>query len=121
MIVHGKERSFLMTVQASVEIAEMCPDQDLTRIAEAFDQPTAKSIRFIAKFIAALSRGYENNRKYEEPGHEPDPLTVDEILSMPLTDIKALESEAFAAYFGSTKREIEVKESSKKGEGITEA
>ena len=32
MIIFGKERGFSFTVGASVEIAEMCPDGDLTKI-----------------------------------------------------------------------------------------
>ena len=120
MIVHGKERSFLLTVQASVEIAEMCPGGDLARVREALEGPQTKSLRFIAKFIAALSRGYESNRKYEEPGYEPDPLTVDEILSLPFTEVMAVEKEALRSFYGSTKTEIEVEDSSKKAEGTTE-
>lgn len=119
MIIHGKERAFLMTVQASVDIAEMCPDGDLMRVREVLEGPQTKSLRFIAKFIAALSRGYENNRKYEVPGYEPDPLTVDEILSMPFSEIMATEKEAMKAFFGSAKTEIEIKES-KKAEGTAE-
>lgn len=121
MIIHGKERSFLMTVQASVDIAEMCPDGDLSRVREALDGSQMKALRFIAKFIAALSRGYENNRKYEEPGYDPDPLTVDEILSMPFSEIKAVETEALKAFYGSAKTEIDTKDQPKKEEGTAEA
>lgn len=121
MIVHGKERSFLLTVQASVDIAEMCPGGDLGRIGEALEGPTNKNLRFIAKFIAALSRGYESSRKYEEPGHEPDPLTVDEIMSMPFKEITALLSEAMTVFSEGTKTEVELKDSPKKEEGTAEA
>ena len=121
MIIHGKERLFLLTVQASVDIAEMCPDGDLARIAEVLEGPQAKSLRFIAKFVAAMNRGYENNRKYEEPGYDPDPLTVDEILSMPLSDIMEAENEAMREFRMNAKSEIEVKDQPKKEEGTAEA
>ena len=116
MTVHGKERGFLLTVGASAEIAELCPGGELDRIGEVLEGPYAKTLRMVAKIIAAMSRGYENNRKYEEPGYVPDPLTVDEILALPTPELKALEDEALAKFAQDTKPAVEV-EPGKKTDG----
>lgn len=110
MIIHGKERKFLLTVGASAEIAELCPDGDLSRIGEALGVSFAKNLRFIARMIAAMSRGYEENRKYMEPGYEPDPLTVNEVLSLQMSEIKELQDEAFAAFKADTAPSVEVEQ-----------
>ena len=116
MIIHGKERKFLLTVQASIDVAEMCPDGDLSRIGEVLsvDSKLPKSMRMIAKMIAAMSRGFESNRKYEEAGYEPDPLTVDEIMALPMQTLKELQDEALQAFKSSVEPKIELKESKKK-------
>ena len=127
MLIHGKDRQFFLSVQASLEIAELCPDGDLARIREVLTGNTTKAIRFIARFVAAMNRGYENNRKYEEPGYTPDPMTVDEVLTLSYAEMTALEDEALKAFYGDVKTEIETKElkdsksSPKKEEGTTQA
>lgn len=118
MIVHGKERNFLLTVGASSEIADLCPGGDLSRIGEVLEGSYNKTLRTVAKMIAAMSRGYENNRKYEEPGYEPDPLTVDEIMSLPTKVLGELEAEALAKFSEDSGTSVEVEEP-KKDNGVT--
>ncbi len=120
MVVHGKERNFLLTVGASAEIADLCPGGDLSRIGEVLDGNYNKTLRTVAKIIAAMSRGYENNRKYEEPGYEPNPLTVDEIMSLPTNVLKQLESEALSKFSEDSETSVNVEET-KKNNGVTTA
>ena len=82
MGINGKERGFLLTIGASAEISELCPQGDLSRLGEVFNQSYAKQIRITARLIAAMSRGYENQKHYEDPSYEPDALTVDEIMTL---------------------------------------
>ena len=114
MVIHGKERNFLLTVGASAEIAELCPDGDITRLGELLTQNNSgKQLRSIAKVIAALSRGYESSRKYEEPGYEPSPLTADEILTLTMEELTQLRDEAFDKFVQDSKPTVEVEPSKK--------
>lgn len=120
MIVHGKERNFLLTVGASAEIAEMCPGGEISRIGEILEGPYNKVLRTTAKIIAAMSRGYENNRKYEEPGYVPEPLTVDEIMALPTGILHKLEEEALAKFNADTGTSVEIEEPKKDNGAKTE-
>lgn len=114
MLVHNKEYNFLLTVGASAEIAEYCPDGDMARIDELFEQPYAKQMRSVAKIVAALSRGYETAKKYEDPDYAGTPLTTDEILTLSPADYQALVAEALVAFRGSTEQTVETEPSKKK-------
>ena len=90
MNINGKERGFLLTIGASAEISDLCPQGDLSRLGEVFNQSYGKQIRVTAKLIAAMSRGFENQKHYEDPDYEPDPLTVDEIMTLDTATFQAL-------------------------------
>ena len=45
MIINGKDRKFLLTIGASAEISDLCPQGDLARLGEVFNQSYAKQIR----------------------------------------------------------------------------
>lgn len=98
MIINGKERGFLLTIGASAEISELCPQGDLSRLGEVFNQSYAKQIRVTAKLIAAMSRGFENQKHYEDPDYEPDPLTVDEILTLDTNTFQELTHEVMQKF-----------------------
>ena len=98
MIINGKERGFLLTIGASAEISELCPQGDLS-LGEVFNQTNyAKQIRVTAKLIAAMSRGFENQKHYEDPDYEPDPLTVDEILTLDTNTFQELTHEVMQKF-----------------------
>ena len=58
MIIFGKERGFSFTVGASVEIAEMCPDGDLTKIEKFLSGKYGRVTRNGAKLIIELNKAY---------------------------------------------------------------
>lgn len=113
MIINGKERGFALTVGASVEISEYCPSGDLQKIGELFSLTYGKQIRSLAKIIAALSRGYEAQRHFEDPAYVPDALTVEQILALGNAEFKALAEEAFAAFRRGMATEVELAPSKK--------
>lgn len=98
VIVNGKERGFALTIGASVEISDLCPQGDLARLGEVFAQSYGKQIRTTAKIIAAMSKGYENQKHYENPNYEPDALTVDEILTLDTATFQALTHEVMERF-----------------------
>ena len=98
MIINGKERNFLLTVGASAEIADMCPLGDLSRLGELFTQDYGKQVRTTARLIEAMSRGYENQKHYEDPNHEPDALSFNEIMALDTATFQAVAHEVMQKF-----------------------
>lgn len=96
MLVYGKERKFLLTVGASAEVAKACPGQKLANLAQLFGQASndVESIEGTAALIVALNKGHEMARSFREPGYKPDPLTVDQVLTLDMATFRALAAEA---------------------------
>lgn len=94
MIIHGKERGFKLTVGASSKISKLCPGGDIKNIGKLFkDIDTATMIDYIAEICSVLSEGYENSKKYEEPGYVPDILSADEVMTLGIDEISELQDE----------------------------
>ena len=106
-----------MTVGASIEIARLCPDGDISRVSEIFDQNHfAKTMENTAKFIVALHRGA---RRAEDGRDAELYLTEDDIYNMEVSEIQELQLAAVAAFRRDGKTEVEIKPA-KNGEGERE-
>lgn len=119
MLLYGKERHFLMTVGASADIGDACPGGDLSRMGELFDGsiPFSKQMRSIAKIASAMSRGYEQNKKFEDPEYQMDVLTTEQILALDMNTLQTVVvPEILEAFTASTKTTVEMKESKKNEE-----
>lgn len=114
MKINGKEYNFLLTVGASAEISELCPDGDMANLSQMLDGSFAKSVTVTAKMIAALSKGYEDNRSFAEDGYKPHYLTAPEILSLTQAEFVQLQQEAVEAFRKSQETTVEVETSKKK-------
>lgn len=100
MRVYGKEVKFLRTVAATCKIADLCKDGDIANAATLFDGNYQTSQDTAAKFIVIMNEGYEMNRKFEEAGYEPRPLTYEEALNLTEDDFSKCFNEAVKAYSG---------------------
>ncbi len=107
MIINGKEHGFLLTIGASAEISDLCPQGDLSRLGEVFSQSYAKQIRTTAKLIAAMSRGYENQKHFEDPSYEPDALTVEEIMALDTNTFQELTHAVMEKFVADQKPTVE--------------
>ena len=96
MEIYGKNREFLMTVGASAEVAKACPGQKLANLGQLFKASSddVSSIEGTAKLIVALNRGYEMARSFREPGYQPDPLTMEQVMSLDMATFRELAAEA---------------------------
>lgn len=120
MQIYGKERKFLLTVGASAEVAKACPGQKLANLSKLFGTGAddVVSIEGTAALIVALNKGYEMARSFREPGYHPDPLTVDQVLTLDMTTFRELAAEAGKAM--APERTIETEPVKKKDEnGLT--
>lgn len=108
MKIFGEEYGFALTVGASAEIADLCPDGDLSRIAEVLEGSFSKTVKFTASFISAMAKGYDDEKRYngEEITHRP--LTVDMVLALPSDVFKEVQDAALAAFRGDMKTTVEV-------------
>lgn len=114
MQIHGREIGMRLTIGATLEIARLTPRQNIDEIGEMIEHASfATQMELIVKFIAAMSRGYEQMKKFENPGYVPNPLTEDEILSLDMQTLSALQAAAFAAFRGDSEATVEVEESKK--------
>lgn len=99
MKVFGKELKFRRTVGATCDIAEACPDGDISRLSEMVDANNiSKSQKFIAKFIVAMNEGYERTKALNDPTYTPNPVTFEEIMCLDQDDLIDLVDEAMSAF-----------------------
>ena len=82
MQVYGREVGFRFTVGASAKIADLCPDGDIERLGELLDGSYGQVSRDTAAIVVALSEGYEQAQRFENPAYKPRPLSVEEIMSL---------------------------------------
>lgn len=100
MKINGRDVSFLRTVMANCKIAEICPDGDIANARMLFEGNYQDSQRTAAKFMAIMSEGYEQSKRFREAGYEPHPLTEEEALNMTEDDFSEAFGEAIKAYTG---------------------
>lgn len=106
MNIFGKELHMAFTIGAMDQMAEMCPDGDITKLAEALDG--YRNIGRLAKFVAILSEQYEL-RKQMETGEAPNPITEEQIMLLMPSEITELETELFAQIGSDATTKVETK------------
>nr|DAQ03330.1 MAG TPA: hypothetical protein [Caudoviricetes sp.] len=120
MQIYGREVGFRFTVGASAKISDLCPDGDITRLGEVLDGQYGQITRDTAAIMAALSEGYEQARSFEVPGYEPQPLTMEEVLTLRMGEFAQLQQAALTAWAEGSKPTVEV-EPEKKESGEAQA
>lgn len=113
MLINGKEYGFKLTVGASIQIAKVCPNGDLSRIAEAVGGEYGQQAESMARFVAALSNGYAAAEEFE--GREANRLSYESVLALSPNLFTEVCAEAFRAFGADVKGEIEVQSSKKEG------
>lgn len=99
MKVFGREIKFKRTVGATCRIAEACPDRDVKKIEAMFNEnDIAMTQRSVALLIAALNEGYEQFKGFNEPGYEPNPLTIEQIMCLDQDTFNELANEAIEEF-----------------------
>lgn len=119
MEVNGREIKFRRTVKTNCLLIEQSPGKDIRRYQERFSDADPVEAQFSAAFlIYAMNLGYEEWLSFKDKTHTPDPLTVDEIMTLDDTEIVALFKEAVAAMTADGKTTVETQpKPSKKKQG----
>ena len=116
MKIHGREIKFLRTVKATSDLAKLCPNNDIGRIGEVFNEKNISStLENGAKLIHYLNEGYEMNKHFNEPEYQPQILSVDEIMYLDDTTFQKLLDSAMKSIGAGAETTIEVEEPKKKG------
>jgi hypothetical protein len=93
MKINGRDIKFEYTMQAYADIADICPDGDLKRMAEIFGGVGSTRIHNTTRFIVALNKAYMDK-------NEPDgqALTEKEVLNLDPETFIILQREALATF-----------------------
>lgn len=107
MKVFGKEVNFRRSVQSNCEIAEICPDGDINKfnILINGDYKTAQTAA--ARFMAAMSRAYEDYANFTDPEHKADPVTERELMMLDSDEFNDLFLAALAVFSADGKTTVE--------------
>ena len=98
MEIYGKERKFLCTVEATMEISNLCKDGNIENLMDLFDEGNiSDKINNIVDIVYFLNKGYEKSKAFEEPGYVADYLSKEAIKTLPLTTLTQIEDEAIEA------------------------
>lgn len=121
MEIHGREIGFKRTVLATCEIAELSPKGDIKQFDKLLmSKEYAVTQKAAAGFIAALSKGYEMAKAFEDLDYKPRPLTFDEVMCLDNDAFNELFQEAITAWLGekvTVEAEDEAEEVKVKGKG----
>lgn len=114
MIIFGHEYGFMLTVGASEEVSELCPDGDLSRLGEILQGSYKDTIDVVTKMILSMSRAYDLNKAFEGHPQEHPELTAEMLKALPQDKFIAVQQEAMSAFRGDTQTTVEVEPSKKK-------
>ena len=113
MTINNKDYGFKLTVGASVQIARLCPNGDLSRIGEAVGGEYGNTVEAMCEIITALNNGFAASEEFE--GREANRIKKEELFSLSPSDFMEVQTEAMKAFGIDISGEIEVK-STKKAE-----
>lgn len=118
--VQGMEYDLDLTVGSFAEISEICPGGDFSRIDELFKLPAGKEMIVSAKMLAALSKGAEERKCFEDPSYSPRPLTYQVLVNLPLLEYNPIHAQLASIISGCLSEQKVTTETSKKKEKTAE-
>lgn len=99
------KRNFAFTIGAIKEVCERCPDHDINRLMELFNETDfIKQLENMTWFICTLNKW----AVYKDTGSFEGALTEEDLLKMEMPDINAMFDEAMVSFAGDSKSETEV-------------
>ena len=84
--VRGKKYDIALTMGAFSEISAICPGGDFSRIGELLSGGTGAAMEASAKMLAAMSRGSEEQKRFEDPDYKPSPLSFEALRTLPVSE-----------------------------------
>ncbi len=115
MRIHGKERKFLFGIGSFGVVAELCEDNDVTKIGKLLGGNDLQQLRVFSRLALSMNHDYEYSRIYEEDrNYTPDCLTEQELRTLRPSRLPALKAEIMEAIDAGLSREVETEENREK-------
>lgn len=103
-----REIKFERTVWAEKQLANLCPNHDISRISEVFPEgDLVAQIDVTIKLICILNEAYERKAHFLDKAHEIDVITAEEIECMNEQELITLSNKAFEVFTEDGKGTIE--------------
>lgn len=109
MILHDRDVRMAFPVGAMQDVAKLCPNRDIRRIAELFtlDDEAGFDFGLAVKLAAILSYWGEEQYAFFHPGYEPKPFSEHELNLLSSDEIRDLFTEVMNAISAGNKTEVE--------------
>lgn len=106
MIIHGKEIGFALTIGASVNIAKMCPNNDITRIQEVIGSDYVSIVETTAKMMRWMNDAYVGIEHLA--GRKAETISDEEIMLLTPKEMNEVTAHLFSVLRSDSKGEVEV-------------
>ena len=97
MFIFGREVGLAVTVGASIKLARLCPDNDLTKIDSLLKGGLTDTLENVMKMAVIMSEAYELKQAHILPDYEPNPLTEEELEALDMSELGELMAEVRSA------------------------
>lgn len=81
MIINEKEYKFMLTAGAAVELAKICPDEDIRKYGDLLTDNVIENIGVVNKLAVILSKGYADAERCF--GRNADQISEEMMMSLP--------------------------------------
>lgn len=112
--IYGKEIGFAFTVGAAKELADLCPDKDLSRLGEASGENLSDRLSFTIDLILILNKAWCAIKTLE--GETVAPVTREMLETLSPKKLMSIGTEAMQIIHEDSEGEIEVE--GKKEQGV---
>ena len=90
---------FARTTWANIQLSKLCPNNDITRLAEITDgNDFAKQMDAMLNIILILKEAYDKKEKFNHPEFEPCPLSREALECMDENEIVVLLNKAMETF-----------------------
>lgn len=111
-----KNLEFARTTWANIQLARLCPHNDINKLGEIMETPDfALQMENIIKIICIFNEAFERKAHYENPEHEINPVTEEDLMNLDENELTELLNKAFEVFGLDAQTEIETVEKKKKG------
>jgi len=115
MQVNGREIGFRRSVRATADLAEICPNKDITKLGELMNGGTGQQLATGAVLIHVLNDAYVRHERLEHPDADLKAITVDEIMDLDEETYMQLLAEAMLTFKVDGKTEVRTKPAPSRG------
>lgn len=135
MQIYGREIKFRRTVGATCDIADLCPDKDISNLGDVMTGGSTRAqFRAMCGFVAALNKGYVDWERFNAANGGRaglvamngdvdigihDPLTFDELSTLAPEELTALFVEAMKVFNADAETTVETEPQKKMDEAST--